>query len=68
MSNTNDLKELYITNYPMFFEKYSNNILEYGNRVRKKRQSLNLSLRNAATATSFEAFITAGNAPPFFAA
>ena len=45
MSNTNDLKELYITNYPMFFEKYSNNILEYGNRVRKKRQSLNLSLR-----------------------
>lgn len=46
--DTNSLEELYVTYYPMYFEKYLNDVCKYGERVRKKRESLNLSLRQLA--------------------
>lgn len=45
INDTKILKELYVTHYPMFFEKYLNDVSEYGNRVRNKRKSVNLTVR-----------------------
>lgn len=46
--NTDALEELYITYYPMYFEKCLNDVCKYGERIRKKREALNLPLRQLA--------------------
>ena len=48
IKNTESLEELYVTYYPMYFEKNLNDVCKYGKRIRKKRESLNLPLRQLA--------------------